>query len=602
MSKKIYEEALDDLKKIKEVAEANAQRAVLEAVAPRISELIESQLMNSSEDEQIENEIGEPGAIEPDGDLLTDEETPELSSETSEDVIDDQTAQEFAAIEEPAISPPDEEGKVTLDLEALADEEQAATNIDDEDVYELNLESIDALRPLVAAKKINKKSMLESKVTTLGKSVSDFVGISTILRKTPTIKNKISKIIQEVANTYDYVQNSNIDSKQKRILESKLEEYHKQLGEFQETMMTKKKMINEEDVTLKLTGLPDDVDLDSIGIDLITGEEGDESVADESDEEFDVDTEETEEISDEGEGDELDLSDLEGDEEETEETEETDENVEEAEELDDDTVVEIDESMLRREIKRIRTLREASELDVADDESDEFVEESEEIEEIGDLRTRDEFEGSETSIPSVDKDNPTCEKDATMEVAYEARLQDATKKRIAELKQEARALQAKGKSTAKLFEAYKAAQLVLKESIARVNMIEKKTIKEGVNKNINSKPQADRGDVAQLRSKLAASNLLNAKLLYTNKLLQNESITSKVKAQAITRLDESKTVDEAKQVYTRYAQSTKKQVNESTTRKVIGSSSAPSRPTSTVTLNEGCETQRWAQLAGLNSK
>ena len=44
MSKQLYEEAIADVKKLKEIAEDNAKRAVIEAVAPRIRELIEKEI------------------------------------------------------------------------------------------------------------------------------------------------------------------------------------------------------------------------------------------------------------------------------------------------------------------------------------------------------------------------------------------------------------------------------------------------------------------------------------------------------------------------------------------------------------------------------
>ena len=65
MSNKIFEEAIADAKKLREVAEANAKKAVLEAVTPKIREFIESELletrhddddMEESEDLQEEND------------------------------------------------------------------------------------------------------------------------------------------------------------------------------------------------------------------------------------------------------------------------------------------------------------------------------------------------------------------------------------------------------------------------------------------------------------------------------------------------------------------------------------------------------------------
>ena len=49
MSNKIFEEAIADAKKLREVAEANAKKAVLEAVTPKIREFIESELLNSQD-------------------------------------------------------------------------------------------------------------------------------------------------------------------------------------------------------------------------------------------------------------------------------------------------------------------------------------------------------------------------------------------------------------------------------------------------------------------------------------------------------------------------------------------------------------------------
>ena len=56
MSKQLYEEALADVKSLKEVAEDNAKRALIEAVTPRIRDLIERQLLkefNDPSEEQV---------------------------------------------------------------------------------------------------------------------------------------------------------------------------------------------------------------------------------------------------------------------------------------------------------------------------------------------------------------------------------------------------------------------------------------------------------------------------------------------------------------------------------------------------------------------
>jgi hypothetical protein len=54
MSSSLFEEAIADAKKIREVAEENAKKAVLEAVTPKIREFIESQIFEEKEDDQKE--------------------------------------------------------------------------------------------------------------------------------------------------------------------------------------------------------------------------------------------------------------------------------------------------------------------------------------------------------------------------------------------------------------------------------------------------------------------------------------------------------------------------------------------------------------------
>jgi hypothetical protein len=50
MSSKIFEEAIADAKKLREVAEENAKRAIIEAVTPRIREFIEGELLDNPSD------------------------------------------------------------------------------------------------------------------------------------------------------------------------------------------------------------------------------------------------------------------------------------------------------------------------------------------------------------------------------------------------------------------------------------------------------------------------------------------------------------------------------------------------------------------------
>ena len=100
---------------------------------------------------------------------------------------------------------------------------------------------------------------------------------------------------------------------------------------------------------------------------------------------------------------------------------------------------------------------------------------------------------------------------------------------------------------------------------------------------------------------MAETNLFNAKLLYSNKLLQNESLTSKQKAQVVARIDEAKSEREVKLVYESVAKklSEARNINESAGRQVLGSASRVTRSAGAQPINEGIEAGRWAKLAGI---
>lgn len=112
------------------------------------------------------------------------------------------------------------------------------------------------------------------------------------------------------------------------------------------------------------------------------------------------------------------------------------------------------------------------------------------------------------------------------------------------------------------------------------------------------------GRTSQLKEKLEESNIFNAKLLCCNKLLQNESLTARQKASAIERLDEAQSIREVKLVYESIVKALgreKSKINESA-RGGVGSSSRPVSSGGATLLNEGAIVDRWAKLAGLNNK
>ena len=129
---------------------------------------------------------------------------------------------------------------------------------------------------------------------------------------------------------------------------------------------------------------------------------------------------------------------------------------------------------------------------------------------------------------------------------------------------------------------------------------------------VESAPEATTGPVAErrrrnsrivrenreLKKQLAEMNLFNAKLLYVNKLIQNRNVSSKQQRAIVEALDNAKTIREAKLVYEGLTRSLNKKSLSEGTRKVLGSSSKPTRSGSTA-VNENAQTNRWATLAGI---
>jgi hypothetical protein len=650
MTKQLYEEALADVKKLKEVAEDNAKRALLEAVTPRIRDLIENQLLG---------EMG-MGELEADPDNLLMDEFPTSSAEEFESVpavaVPSAGYSDAAAS---AMSMPDEEGKVTLDLDAL--------KVPGTGEFEMSMESAKSLGILLSTQESREK-VFESKLSNLNKSIKLVTSAGRLVKESKGYADTLDSLISEVENTYSYLQTEMQDSDKKDSYESILESYYSTLKQLTEQKMKKTNTLSEADVTLKLTGMPDELDLDSIGVDLITGEEGEEESGEEGD---DLDLGGDEEGGDEGEseegGDDLDLG---GDEDSDEDLEEEGHQME-SKTLSDDTVVEIDENMLRREIGRMKALREAADMpknaekghgagEVADgfedddlgdpftdvkitteadhDDKKKNVEELDEMEEMeqaygesdmGEMDELDELdqaygEGDDMKHQATDHsddDRQTNKRNRMPEalrrkISAELALQTEAKKKATQAKKKQMEAQKKAKQAKKMQEkeqakkdakkmqeAYNYFATKFNESVARTNklkgMLAEATRKGAVMNGGTTKSAAE----TDLRNKLAETNLFNAKLLFTNKLLQNESLTKRQKAEVIERLDEAKSEREVKLVYESLVKTLTASTNkltESADRGVIGSSSRPARPASaTNTLNEGFEADRWARLAGI---
>jgi hypothetical protein len=110
--------------------------------------------------------------------------------------------------------------------------------------------------------------------------------------------------------------------------------------------------------------------------------------------------------------------------------------------------------------------------------------------------------------------------------------------------------------------------------------------------------------VKQLQSILSEVNLLNAKLLYTNKLFRNFELNETQKMKVIENFDRAGNTREVKLVFTPLAESfnrpsTKKRVVKESYASKATATTAPAKETTQV-LSEGFElANRWKKLAGL---
>ena len=634
MSKQLYEEALADVKKLKEVAEDNAKRALLDAVTPRIRDLIETQLLGEAgieDDDRILNDIGS-------------------FEEEDEVAIDPYSVSGGSDASASAISMPDDEGKVTLDLDALV-----VPGSEGEE-FELSMESAKSLGMLLRSDKNGKTKTFEGKMKALVLRVERARKASPIVKESRGYSTALSAIISEVEDTYSHLQSKvNCSSEKKARYESILENLFATLNSrLMENKMTRRRSryLSEADIKVNLTGLPDDVDLDNIGVDLISGDEegeepdGDEGGGDEDGGEDTIDLEFGDDDGDSEGGD--DDGDSEGGDDDGgedtidldvgDEDEDKDKKSQQGESRrfgHGSTIVEIDEVMLRREVSRMRALRE------------EKVTTTKGLKSYGSGRVADGFEDDNLGDPFVDIDVTTesqgmlefdmsegdddekeaegDDKETKVEnlcrrLRSEARIQLEAKKKATQSKKQQKEAQQKAvkaqkqkkqqesqkqkKQSKRCQEAYVYYATKYNESVARSNRMKSMLTEATSNgRSFNRMTRRTAAESNVLRNKLTETNLFNAKLLFTNKLLQNEVLTKRQKAEVIERLDEARSEREVKLVYESLVKtlqgSSSRRITEGTNRSVLGSSSRPMRSSGTATLNEGFESERWAKLAGI---
>jgi prolyl oligopeptidase PreP (S9A serine peptidase family) len=104
--------------------------------------------------------------------------------------------------------------------------------------------------------------------------------------------------------------------------------------------------------------------------------------------------------------------------------------------------------------------------------------------------------------------------------------------------------------------------------------------------------------VDTLKKELNEINLLNAKLLYVNKIFRSKNLTESQKSKVLGAFDKANTVKEAKLVFETISESVK--VNREVVRENLGRASKPAGVARKQPIMEiDSQVSRWQKLAGI---
>ena len=534
MSHTLYDEAIADAKKLKQMAEEDAKNRIIDAITPRIRQLIESRILGED-------------ALELDANLEDDIDVSEIPAEPAS--TEDLTAVSTDS-DKPVIKI-DPDGPVSVDLGDF-EVEFGGSNENEDDVV-LGSEMAELFRRSMTGETLSESiEQLSEKVTLVKEALE-------ISRETGTTSQK-----KKVTNLVETTARDAVNLLKQLVLES-------QLGSEDAPERAKIDVIIKE--------LKDMTDRNGRNIfDFLF--EADEDMNELVREEEELEAEEAGEEEPEAAAEEAPAAEVEPEVEDAflslgdalgldvEVEDDAGEEEDEAEDMDDmeemagakyegemEEVYEIDETVLRRELTRLKALREetsgvedpsksADSFGGGDVEDEMFVDVSEDQL----LNALDDELGSVSE--SVKQEIVRRVKRASLREARQARRARRTRRQA--------------------------------PTSGRASRLQERKIQE-------------------LQGQLSEMNVFNAKLLYANKLMQNKNLSTKQQRAIVEAMDSAKTVREAKLLYRSLTASMKKgksSLTENTaSRKILGASSRSTRSASPA--NNGVEVDRWATLAGL---
>ena len=534
---KIYEEALLDAKKIREQAESAAKERIMESITPQIRQMINNRILFEQEmtDEEDEEEMPVFGIpdVEKDQGMNLDSI---LDNMPDIDIEDDHEREAAQAASDVAVSV-HADGDVNIEIES-GDEE-------DEDDLMVDQALSEAFAKLVKSDFVP-DSKLSERIDKLRKQVKNLNSVVSIVKESRLSGNQQERLemcfmslVREAVSLQTELKRGGRGSQR---LEQKLNSTIKEMREM--SSKYKRNIFDflfeaeeNNEGTYKKMKEQDEMEAEEVDMEM------EEEPVEEEEADVDVDVDAAEDaLMDLGDALGLDLEVAEEGGEEEEEEEEEEELDLDLEEMHDmgEAVYEIEESVLRKELNRMRRARRIRES--AEEEADQFG-------------------GGEVLGDVIEVDEETLINVLADELGSVAPVAESRRRR-------------------------RSARRPVGNRAARRAMREAAEYKRAAR---------------NMKQQLVEMNLFNAKLLYANKLLQNKNLTVKQQRAIVEALDNAKTLREAKLLYkslsgslARRGQSGK--LSESVNR-TLGSSSRSTR--SGQPSKSGVETDRWAVLAGI---
>ena len=534
MSNNLYEEAINAAEQIKEATESRVKQQLIEAMSPKIREMIEQNYMedHDANEAHLESDSAKEYGLNSD-DVIEDNVNPVECGEGIEEIEEENTLEISSE-------------SVNILKSMLGKRQQISAA---SEKLESIREGINHLKKaLIIAESSNKTNKFKNKFIYAFKNLLQElknIKSSSIIKTDKTLLKEYLQLSKELNNM------TRRRTSRSRYLNENLEELL-EMNLFEEEEEGEDSGDSEEesevvDLDQELGGGDDEDSEDSEEGLMISDEVADMSLRElvaavegsssEDSEDEEVDLEgiflEADDVEGDHEGEEgleaVEEMESYGQEMKEEDKEGSCEGEEGLETVEEGLFLEIDENMLKREISNMRRLRESdgiSDFGGGEDKGDTFADES-------------------VKINALDEGSPVSA----------LKLESALRKAIAE------------------------------------------------NRKLKSNTKQYKNALQGMKQQLSEMNLFNAKLLYANKLMQNRDLSMKQQRHIVESLDEAGTLNEAKLLFESLSKSLSRpakssgSINESTTRRTLGSASRAVR--SAQPMNEGVALDRWATLAGI---